>query len=410
MLRSLHRGIANPSSPARRRSWVTVFNRHRDDYQVPVALEEAGLLAFHFGEFYASPRSQRWLPGPLRRLNALSHPALARDRVRTAPASFVLQMLGIALRVPMRLVFPVSDLLLALRGAAVARRAGADLLCYGNYVPPRWAIAPGTRVVLFEYHPLAAYTFDILKADVADYPQVSESFRKEQRELARGAVQTAWQRADRVICASSMTRRSLVHAGCDPGRIVVIPYGCRPPARPVQVRPDGPCRFLFVGQGIQRKGLHHLLLAWAQLAPAEAELTVVCYHVDPGIARMAADRGVRILPHQPREALDELYHAADVFVMPSLVEGFGLSYLEALAAGCHAIGTPNTGLPDLPFGADMVSIVPAGNVAALAEAMRAAIARKRDGHLHAPAIAEATARWQWPDFRARLAREIASMG
>lgn len=386
--------------------WVSVFNRNRDGYQVPLALEEDGMLAFHVADFYASPRIDRWLAGPLERLKRLRHPRLGRERVRTAPSSFLLQMLGMVLRVPMRRVFPITDFLLGLRGAAVARKTGANLLCYGNYVPPGWAIPSGATVILFEYHPLASYTYEILKEDARAYPHVAQSFAAEERDLQRDIVQTAWMRADRIICASGMTRRSLVHAGCPEDRIAVVPYGCSKPVHPVTEREDGPCRFLFVGQGIQRKGLHHLLEAWDHMAPFDAELTVVCYHIDPGIKAAALKRNITLLGRQSREDLDRLLHAADAFVMPSLVEGFGLAYLEALSAGCHAIGTPNTGLPDLPFGEDMVTIVPVGDTDALARAMISLVQRKQERRLSAVGISQGTAKWQWADFRRGLTREV----
>ena len=48
--------------------------------------------------------------------------------------------------------------------------------------------------------------------------------------------------------------------------------------------------------------------------------------------------------------------------MPSLVEGFGQVYLEALAQGCPVLGTANTCLPDLGGEADAIFLVTPGNV------------------------------------------------
>ena len=64
--------------------------------------------------------------------------------------------------------------------------------------------------------------------------------------------------------------------------------------------------------------------------------------------------------------LEQLYQQADVFVLPSLVEGFGYVYLEALARGCFCLGTWNTGLPDV---ADQASamLIPAAQPAELAQ-------------------------------------------
>ena len=48
--------------------------------------------------------------------------------------------------------------------------------------------------------------------------------------------------------------------------------------------------------------------------------------------------------------------------MPSLVEGFGQVYLEALAQGCPVLGTSNTGLPDLGDEVDGIFVTPPGRV------------------------------------------------
>jgi len=89
--------------------------------------------------------------------------------------------------------------------------------------------------------------------------------------------------------------------------------------------------------------------------------------------------------------------------MPSLIEGFGLVYLEALAAGCHVVGTENTGLPDLPLGPDARTLVPSGDIEALAATIERLIARHEAGGFDALAIASEARRWTWADFRERIA-------
>jgi len=373
-----------------------VFNRNRDDYQVALALHEAGLLETLVTDYYRPDSAAPWLPAVLR---GLHHDDLPSTQVTSSPLPFMIQAAAQQLKLPMRHVFPRTDHMLATRAARLARRRGAHLYCYGNYVPPRSARSADQLLIDFEFHPHTAMTYDALRQDAERHPQVAASFAQETRDLKRERVVEAWRSADAVVCASTMTRRSLEYAGCDPARITVIPYGCDVGTRPVLTRRPGPCRFLFVGQGIQRKGLHHLLLAWPALAAAGAELTLVCYRIDPGIAEMARQGGITLLGRQPRAQLDALYAAADVFVMPSIVEGFGLTYLEALAAGCHVVGTPNTGLPDLPYADFARSLVPVGDVDALAGRMLELAERKRAGLFDSAAIAAETRRWQWSDFR-----------
>jgi glycosyltransferase involved in cell wall biosynthesis len=386
---------------AHQQGFVCAINRDRDGYQVPLALHEAGLLTSFVTDFYAPDRARGWLP---RRLRARHVAGLPASATRSVATSFALQSVAEIAGLPMHPVFAVSDRLLGLVAARVARRRHAHLYCYANYLPPERAIAPGTRRAIFEYHPLSGLFRELLEADFARFPHVAWSFARELRDLHESAGDEPFRRADTIACASAMTRRSLIHAGCDPARITVIPYGFEPePAAPPTGRGDGPCEFLFVGQGVQRKGLHHLIEAWQASGLRNARLTLVCYRIDPGIRDRIADPSITLLERQSREALDLLYRRADVFVMPSIIEGFGLVYLEALARGCHVIGTDNTGLPDLDLPASAATVLPVGDLDALASALAAARDRHGAGGFDRPAIAAAAAGRPWRAFRQEIA-------
>ena len=384
--------------------FVVVHNGSRDGYQVAAALAEAGLLECLVTDLYA--------PAPLTGLAGFfarrRHPAVPYRRVRQLWRVFAAQAAARVLRLPLDRVFAVTDQWLARDASRIARRRSAGLLCYGSYVPPR-SLTEGLPVIDFEYHPHPGATFEILARDHALYPETTESFAREEREHRRVAPDDPWRRAGSVICASSMTRRSLEFAGADPARISVVPYGMDP-AQAVAPRPPGDCRFLFVGQGIQRKGLHHLIRAWQTRPRSDATLTLVCYRLDPAIAALIIDDSIQVLSRRSPEELADLYRQADVFVMPSLVEGFGLVYLEALAHGCHVIGTTNTGLPDLDLGAEAATIIEPGEIPALDLALTDLVERKRNGAFDPQAIANRAARWSWADFRREIAASVTAGG
>jgi glycosyltransferase involved in cell wall biosynthesis len=67
--------------------------------------------------------------------------------------------------------------------------------------------------------------------------------------------------------------------------------------------------------------------------------------------------------------LQELFKSSSLFAMPSLVEGFGQVYLEALAHGYPVLGTPNTGLPDLCGDNDVIWQVEPGQIDQLVSAL-----------------------------------------
>lgn len=384
-------------------AFVCVINRNRDSYQVPLALQEAGLLSSFVTDFYAPDRPAVPLPQALR---ARHVDGLPSSRTRSTLLSFAMQAAMIALRLPTRSILLLSDRLLARHALARARKAKAQLYCYASYVPRLGEVPAGMKIINFEFHPLPHLTFETLKADASRFPEVAASFAIEEDALQREVVTDSWRISDAIVCASNLTRRSLEHVGCPGDKITVVPYGFRDRAAlpPAQPRPaDGKCRFLFVGQGIQRKGLHHLIRAWQAADLPECELTLVCYHIDPGIKAMISHPGITLLGRQSREELQQLYSNADVFVMPSLVEGFGLVYLEAIEQGCHVVGTRDTGLPDLPLSPDAVTVLDSGDIDALVATLRDLRARKLSGQLDPVAIQAEIDKWTWRDFRKAIA-------
>jgi glycosyltransferase involved in cell wall biosynthesis len=91
--------------------------------------------------------------------------------------------------------------------------------------------------------------------------------------------------------------------------------------------------------------------------------------------------------------------------MPSLVEGFGQVYLEALAQGCPVLGTANTALPDLGSEEDGIFLTPVSDVDTLVARLED-LGRLLPGHCEIRKAARATAaRFTWPRFRQGL-REL----
>ena len=153
--------------------------------------------------------------------------------------------------------------------------------------------------------------------------------------------------ADHIFVASSFTKQSLQSIGIPDHTITVIPYGS--PINYFNPKPkaDETFRVLFVGRVGPRKGVHYLLQAWQQLNLTNAELLLVGVNEFPknSIALQGANH--RHIPSVPHYSLNQYYSNASVFVFPSLVEGFGLVLLEAMACGVPIITTPNTAGPDI---------------------------------------------------------------
>ena len=159
-----------------------------------------------------------------------------------------------------------------------------------------------------------------------------------------------------------------------------IPYTCdltryKMPAQ--DRKPVDFCRFLFAGQMIARKGVDVLLAAFSQIVNdgAQAELHLVGREGELPRWLGALDEAARarVVYHgfaQPDE-LPARFAAADVFVLPSRHDGWGVVVNQALGAGMPVITSTAAGAGrDLVLHGKNGLHVPPGDIAALAEAMR----------------------------------------
>ena len=176
--------------------------------------------------------------------------------------------------------------------------------------------------------------------------------------------------ADRVIVLSSFQKRTFVEAGVDPERLLLVPLGVDLELFAPQEHGDSDgFRILFVGQIGQRKGISYLLDAFRSCGIDGAELVLAGNVVGTDLP-WREQPGVRHVPHRRRWELPELYASADVFVLPSLVEGFPQTAIEAMACGRPVIVSENT------FGDDVITdgvdgfVVPIRDAAAIAERVR----------------------------------------
>lgn len=147
--------------------------------------------------------------------------------------------------------------------------------------------------------------------------------------------------ADRIVAVSENTRNDILrfYPEIDPGKIKVIYHGASfSGAEPERgVWPDR--YILFVGRREGYKNFLNFMASVRPLLEKERDLYVVCAgeHLKAGEADAIRDMGLegRVVTVRATDAqLVSLYREAQVFVFPSLYEGFGLPILEAFASGC----------------------------------------------------------------------------
>jgi glycosyltransferase involved in cell wall biosynthesis len=185
--------------------------------------------------------------------------------------------------------------------------------------------------------------------------------------------------ADRVLLNSTFSLRSFIEAGVPAEKLIVTPFGVDlemfspSPDSERGDREQRPFRVLFAGQITQRKGISYLLDAFEQAGLAGSELVFLGRPVGP--ARSLLDLpGVRFWPAVPITELANRVRACDVFVLPSLIEGFPQTAAIAMACGLPVILSENTSAHDVVADGVNGYVVPIRDAPAIAERLR---------HLHA---------------------------
>jgi glycosyltransferase involved in cell wall biosynthesis len=229
-------------------------------------------------------------------------------------------------------------------------------------------------------------------------------------------------RANRLVTVSEHGRSILEDLGVPPGRIRVVPPGSdRLPKFDETGRstPDGTVRALCVAQWIPRKGILDLVQAWALRERPGASLELIGEtDADPDYAVSvraaiagASDLSITVKGPVGDAALGAAYAAADLFVLPSRYEGYGVVYAEALARGLPVIACDVRPVPEL-VGEEAAMLVPPGDVEALSGALDLLLndAGLRD-RMSAAAHRRARALPRWEDAAAgfmHVLRELAA--
>jgi glycosyltransferase involved in cell wall biosynthesis len=192
------------------------------------------------------------------------------------------------------------------------------------------------------------------------------------RRLAQPWVRAFMRASDAWLVYGSLQARNVVELGADPDRVVFAPITALvPEARARDGRPvDQATRYLFVGRLMEQKGLDVLLDAFGRLEGGELRIAGDG-PLRPMIeAAAASDPRIRLIGHVTGEALAAAYQEADVLVLPSLYEPWGLVVHEALAYGLPVIATDQVGAA-----ADLIErdvngyVIAAGSAEELREAM-----------------------------------------
>jgi glycosyltransferase involved in cell wall biosynthesis len=183
--------------------------------------------------------------------------------------------------------------------------------------------------------------------------------------------------ARHIVTWADWTKQGLVSDyEVPPDKVTVVPPGVTVDewSRPPRVAHDGPVKLLFVGGDLARKGGHVLLDAFRSLDGDPVELHIATRDAVPEQAGVIVHHGLQ--PNSPE--LRELYHSCDIFVLPTFGDCLPMVLSEAGAARMATVSTRVAAIPEVVLDGHTGLLVPPGDVAALADALRRLIERPEE--------------------------------
>jgi Glycosyl transferases group 1 len=213
----------------------------------------------------------------------------------------------------------------------------------------RFAKARGWKTVLGQIDP-GPVEEEIVRAEAEREPSLAPNWRH-----APAGYWNSWREecdvADRIIINSQWSRSCLVKAGVNDSKLFVIPLAYESPITdtritreyPPHFTPDRPLRVLFLGQINLRKGIARLLKAARSFQSQPVEFLMVG-PIQINIPEdLRSNQKLRWVGPVARNRVQNYYEQADVFILPTLSDGFGLSQLEALAHRLPVIASRKCG-------------------------------------------------------------------
>ena len=266
----------------------------------------------------------------------------------------------------------LKDEKLGAKANKIAKKFNTSILSMNTYANYAFKDINNSKI-LFQFHPHPNLVKSVLMDEIKLNNSNSSSLLKEyefslsKKEL-RILSNEIWL-ADKILCASSVTKDSLIKEGFNINNIKVIPYGVDT-SKFIYKRKDylsGKFRVIFIGSLNQRKGVSYLLKALSKLT--NVELIIVGRGIFDLKLIENYNFDIKIYRDVPFKKLLNLMHSSHCFVLPSIIEGFGQVIIEAMATGLPVIVSENTIGRDIIIDGKNGFLVPIRNVNAIEEAL-----------------------------------------
>ena len=316
-------------------SWIVCQIGAREHYAIPCALLSNDHLAALITDFWVPPSS---LLSKVKRLGGRYHSDLSGEKVHAAN----LRMLAFELGRPKGWEGIIARNALFQKSALrhLGNYEGSHTLFSYSYAALdlfRFAKSKGWKTVLGQIDP-GPVEERIVGEEHDRYPNHSSSWQP-----APASYWDQWREeielADRIIVNSPWSRDCLLQENVPEQKIEIVPLAYTPPApRPRPPRSEK-LNVLFLGQINLRKGIGRLLEAMELLKEEPIHLILA----GPTEVQIPEAKNITHLGPLARSEVHDVYAEADLFILPTLSDGFALTQLEAAALGVPLLVSKHCG-------------------------------------------------------------------
>jgi glycosyltransferase involved in cell wall biosynthesis len=339
--------------------WVCCQIGARENYAIPRALLRRDMLGCLVTDAWIPPLS---LPAKLgrHRLGDRFHNELRNARVAAFNSSLILFEMLSRMRglqeweaIIARNRWFQRKVVSYLRCSQLSTLNSQPVLLSYSYTalePFRHAKSQGWKTVLVQIDP-GPEEERIVAEEVARVPELAGDWQP-----APAEYWASWRKecelADRIVVNSEWSRDGLICSGVPREKVSIIPLAYETPdvggqkseVGAARLYPDGftnerPMRLLFLGQVNLRKGVARLLEAARMLRDEPVEFWMVGPVQIANAETLTRDARTKWFGPVTRKQAAERYRAADIFILPTLSDGFAITQLEAQAYGLPVISS-----------------------------------------------------------------------
>jgi glycosyltransferase involved in cell wall biosynthesis len=351
-------------------SITVVHPQVQHSYQVVWALADANLLESYLTSCFFRPDRLYFLPHSLRREFAKRfHPNIPENKVFTFPyLELAWNLCGkvVSAGLHERLFYHNVWAFDAFMAKRVSNSAARVVIGYENSCREIFKAAKKVG----KYCVLDAASVHYLSQKEVYRPPFSESFLKVVNSVKEEEIFLA----DHILTLSNYAKETYVQAGVSASKITVISLGVdcsKFKSHNRRHSADG-LRFLFVGNIKNSKGIDLLLAAFKRIEIPGKQLLIIGAPGDASHLLHPLPEGVSVKGPMPHDQLRTEYERADIFVLPSRMDGFGMVVAEAMATGTPVLVSSHVGAKDLVNDGVNGWIFNSGDVEGLARRMQQA--------------------------------------